>query len=145
MLAMQLGQTMDDALAGAAEVRVADLFDVPTAAALRALAAGGDDAAARRPESTLTVFVTACFGRGEPTDGAKKFFAAVMDPASDGSWLAGARFAVFGLGSSQVRRIRGGPPRLPPLTLRPPAHAPSSTPPRTPPRTRARSPASLPP
>ena len=114
MLAMQLGQTMDDALAGVAEVRVADLFDVSTAAALRALAAGGDDASARRPESTLTVFVTACFGRGEPTDGAKKFFAAVMDPASDGSWLAGARFAVFGLGSSQVRRIRGGHPPAPP-------------------------------
>ena len=95
MFAMQMGQALGDAVSSA-EVNVVDLYEV-TSDSLKAMAAS---------PNSLTVFITACFGRGEPTDSAKKIYAYVMDPANDGTWMAGAQFAVFGLGSSQVRVLR---------------------------------------
>jgi NADPH-ferrihemoprotein reductase len=65
-------------------------------------------APASLPKEAAAVFVVSCFGRGEPTDSAKKFYAWVMDAARDGEAggkpLSGLKFAVFGLGSSQTHR-----------------------------------------
>jgi NADPH-ferrihemoprotein reductase len=65
-------------------------------------------AAESLPREKAVVLVVSCFGRGEPTDSAKKFFAWAMDPARDGEAggkpLANLRYAVFGLGSSQTHK-----------------------------------------
>jgi sulfite reductase alpha subunit-like flavoprotein len=63
------------------------------------------DASALPAETSAAVFVVSCFGRGEPTDSAKKFYAWAMDPARSAGGarpLKGLRYAVFGLGSSET-------------------------------------------
>jgi len=46
------------------------------------------------------LFCVACYGSGEPTDDAKKFFQQVMSQTPQNSALHGLHYAVFGLGSS---------------------------------------------
>jgi sulfite reductase alpha subunit-like flavoprotein len=81
---MQLGEA---ATAKGVRVEITDLYEY--------------DATSLAKELDPVVFIVSCFGRGEPTDSAKKFF----------TWLATARpedlknlkYTVFGLGSSGVR------------------------------------------
>jgi NADPH-ferrihemoprotein reductase len=58
------------------------------------------------PENTLTAFVMACYGEGDPTDNAKKFYAELFSKEMDQARLGSASFAVFGLGNSQCFRDR---------------------------------------
>jgi sulfite reductase alpha subunit-like flavoprotein len=51
-------------------------------------------------EELNVVFVVSCFGKGEPTDSAKRFYAWLMDPAR--LPVQGLRYAVFGCGSSKA-------------------------------------------
>lgn len=57
---------------------------------------------AKVPEpATVTALILSCFGKGEPTDSAKKFYKYLMDPARDGEGaFKGFRYTVFGLGNS---------------------------------------------
>jgi NADPH-ferrihemoprotein reductase len=48
----------------------------------------------------LVVFVASCFGRGEPTDNARKMFNWLMAKDANNKPLRGVKYAVFGLGSS---------------------------------------------
>lgn len=60
-------------------------------------------AASLEKETTPVVFVVSCFGRGEPTDSAKKFFAQLEKLG--GTPLSNLQYSVFGLGSSGVRTL----------------------------------------
>jgi sulfite reductase alpha subunit-like flavoprotein len=97
---------------------------------------GADFASLAARPGHLTVLVAACFGRGEPTDSMKKLWAWINEPARDadagGKLLGGGRFAVFGLGSSQVRKRAGK--RIAVSHARAQAlHSPHTLTPRTPP------------
>ena len=50
----------------------------------------------------ISIFLVSCFGRGDPTDSAKRFFAS-LNSVKPGS-LTGASVAVFGLGSSKTHK-----------------------------------------
>ena len=67
-----------------------------------------DDLVSKDPSKpTVTAFVVACYGEGEPTDNAKKFFESLHAvPESDTTKLKGSKFTVFGLGNSQCFRDR---------------------------------------
>jgi NADPH-ferrihemoprotein reductase len=59
------------------------------------------------PKKVVTAFVMACYGEGEPTDNAKKFFQSLHAvPVSETKRYTGANYAVFGLGNSQCFRDR---------------------------------------
>lgn len=80
---MQLQSHLQDASVNA---ELADLFDL-----------GGDPSQISAEKSVI--FIVSCFGRGEPTDSAKKFYHWIMDPAREtDTKLTGLRYAVFGLG-----------------------------------------------
>lgn len=55
------------------------------------------------PSIECVVFVMSCFGRGEPSDSAKKFMKYIMDTQAPS--LKHLHFAVFGLGSSQTHKV----------------------------------------
>lgn len=57
-------------------------------------------------QHNVTAFVMACYGEGEPTDNAKKFFKSLEETPMDGKVLQGAKYGVFGLGNSQCFRDR---------------------------------------
>jgi len=64
------------------------------------------DHAGMLPRSTpdsAVIFVVSCFGRGEPTDTAKKFYT-WLQGQSDGRALSSLNYAVFGLGSSATHK-----------------------------------------
>lgn len=48
------------------------------------------------------ILIMACYGAGEPTDNAKRFYEALM--AEKGKTLAGVSYTVFGLGSSKTHQ-----------------------------------------
>lgn len=68
-------------------------------------------------ETGAIVLVLSCFGKGEPTDGAKRFYSWIMDPAR--AHLPGIPYAVFGCGSSKVCTREGASSLLPLSTALP--------------------------
>lgn len=96
---------LNEALSERGDSTVCDLYDFRPALLL--------EAAKRGEDSPLHVFVVSCFGKGEPTDSAKKIWAWLFSPerdaehaaslaAGNGPLLHGLPFSVFGLGSSQT-------------------------------------------
>jgi len=55
---------------------------------------------------TMTAFILACYGEGEPTDNAKKFHNELFSNDFDKVNLSSSSYAVFGLGNSQCFRDR---------------------------------------
>lgn len=103
--AMGFAMQLSEALSDRGESTACDLYDYKGPALLEAAKLG--------PEAPLHVFVVSCFGKGEPTDSAKKFWAWLFAPERDaehaasvaagtGPLLHGLPFTVFGLGSSQT-------------------------------------------
>lgn len=54
------------------------------------------------PEHSQVILIMACYGAGEPTDNAKKFYQSIMNPNLTS--LPSLSFAVFGLGSSKTHK-----------------------------------------
>lgn len=103
--AMGFAMQLNEALSERGESTVCDLYDYKGPALLEAAKKGAD--------APLHVFVVSCFGKGEPSDSAKKFWAWLFAPERDaehaasvaagsGPLLRGLPFTVFGLGSSQT-------------------------------------------
>lgn len=103
--AMGFAMQLNEALSERGESTVCDLYDYKGPALLEAAKLGA--------EAPLHVFVVSCFGKGEPSDSAKKFWAWLFAPERDaehaasvaagtGPLLRGLPFTVFGLGSSQT-------------------------------------------
>lgn len=55
---------------------------------------------------TIYALIMACYGEGEPTDNAKKFYTELMAESSTAKSLKDCQFGVFGLGNSQCFRDR---------------------------------------
>ena len=56
----------------------------------------------------MAIFLTSCYGEGEPTDNARNFFLWLMDEQRDEEKekFKNMKFAIFGLGSSKAHRER---------------------------------------
>ncbi len=73
---------------------------------IKDLAATSPVVTAAKDRIDATAFIVACYGEGEPTDNAKKFFRSVEEASAAHTPLNAARYSVFGLVNSQCFRDR---------------------------------------